>query len=132
MKRDYGLIRELLRRLEEKPNSGHMKADDFKVLGYDTPQVAYHLNLMYQAGFINAEAIRSTTSPDRIIEVWPFDLTWQAHEFLAASRDEAVWRKVLRDLGGNLGERAVQRVVGPAYRRGQEKVGPPMRPSHWK
>ena len=58
---------------------------------------------MYQAGFINAEAIRSTTSPDRIIEVWPFDLTWQAHEFLAASRDEAVWRKVLRDLGGNLG-----------------------------
>jgi hypothetical protein len=52
-----------------------------------------------QAGFINGEAIRSTTSPDRIIEVWPFDLTWQAHEFLAAARDDTVWRKVLRDLG---------------------------------
>ena len=38
MKRDYGLIRELLRRLEEKPNSGHMKADDFKVLGQPHPR----------------------------------------------------------------------------------------------
>ena len=103
MKRDYTLIRELLRQLEKKPGSGHMTAKDFVVPGYDTPAITYHLNLMFQAGFSNGEAIRSTTSPDRIIEVWPFDLTWQAHEFLAAARDDTVWRKVLRDIGGNLG-----------------------------
>ncbi len=99
MKRDYHLIRELLRTLEEKTNPGHMTAEDFHIEGYQKLQIGDHLRQLYEAGFISGEAIRSTTTPERIIDVWPFDLTWQGHEFIAAARNDSVWKKVRSNLG---------------------------------
>lgn len=92
MKRDMDLIRHLLLFLEEKPSPALVNADDIRIEGHNRTAIQYHLNLMYQAGLINGEDIRSRTS-DRLISVLPFDLTWQGHEFLEAVRDPEIWRQ---------------------------------------
>lgn len=92
MKRDMELIRHLLFVLADKPGPEMLKASEIEAEGYSPTEVQYHLNLMYQAGWINGEDVRSTTS-DRLIKVMPFDLTWQGHEFLEAVRDPEIWRQ---------------------------------------
>ena len=54
----------------------------------------YHLRLLYQAGLLNCETERSSSTSDRIIRVIPFDLTWEGHEFLAKIRSEGVWNRI--------------------------------------
>lgn len=92
MKRDMDLVREILLFLEERNSPAGIKADSFPMRGHSVSTIQYHLNLIYQAGLINGEPIKSTTS-DRIISVLPFDLTWQGHEFLDAVRDPEIWRR---------------------------------------
>jgi hypothetical protein len=68
---------------------------------------------MHDAGFIRAELIKSTTS-DRVVQVWPFELTWEGHEFLDTVRDEEVWSTILDVLaqkGGSLAFAAIQRIA---------------------
>ncbi len=92
MKRDMDLIRHLLLTLESKPGPQLIKAEDIEAEGFSPTEVKYHLNLMFQAGLINGEDVRSSTS-DRLIQVYPFDLTWQGHEFLETVRDPEIWRQ---------------------------------------
>lgn len=92
MKRDMDLIRHLLLILADKRGPEMLKAEDIEAEGYSPTEVNYHLNLMFQAGLINGEDVRSTTST-RLIKVIPFDLTWQGHEFLEAVRDPEIWRQ---------------------------------------
>lgn len=92
MKRDMELIREIMLFLEEKPGPAHLKAEEFPMQGRSGLEIQYHLNLLYQAGFLNGEPVKSSTS-DRLIRVIPFDLTWEGHEFLEAVRDPEIWRR---------------------------------------
>lgn len=92
MKRDMDLIRHLLFVLVDKPGPEMLKVSEIAAEGYSPTEVQYHLNLMYQAGWINGEDVRSTTST-RLIKVIPFDLTWKGHEFLEAVRDPEIWRQ---------------------------------------
>jgi hypothetical protein len=102
MKRDPKLIRALLHAIEAKSDSAHRKAEDIPIEGFDRGQVSYHLRLLYEAGFVSGESIRSKSSLDRVIDFWVFDLTWQGHEFLAAARDNGTWRTVLDRVGGEV------------------------------
>ena len=86
------LIRHLLFVLADKAGPEILKVSEIEAEGYSPTEVQYHLNLMYQAGWINGEDVRSSTS-DRLIKVMPFDLTWQGHEFLEAVRDPEIWRQ---------------------------------------
>jgi len=61
--------------------------------GYDDLNIKYHLVLLYDAGFLRCEPEKSTTS-DRVIQVIPFDLTWDGHEFLDKIKNETIWKKV--------------------------------------
>lgn len=92
MTRDMDLIRHLLILLEAKPGPELLKVSDIEAEGYSPSVIQYHLNLMYQAGLINGEDVRSSTS-SRLIKVMPFDLTWQGHEFLEHIRDPEIWRQ---------------------------------------
>lgn len=91
MKRDPDLVRHLLLFLEEK--SDDKGVDNLVMDGYSESEVMYHFILMDQAGLLRCERIVSRTTPDRVIRVLPFSLTWQGHEFLEASRDEGAWKK---------------------------------------
>lgn len=92
MKRDMDLVRDLLLFLEKKSRPAYISQVDIPIEGHSASEIQYHLNLIYQAGFINGEPIKSTTS-DRVISVLPFDLTWQGHEFLDTVRDPEIWRR---------------------------------------
>lgn len=103
MTRDFELIRKLLVFFDEKPDGSHVEVPD---VGSEYPetQIKYHLVLMYEAGFLNCEPVKSSTS-DRVIRVIAFNLSWEGHEFLAKIRTDGVWHKiqtVMTSKGGTL------------------------------
>lgn len=91
MKRDIDLIRKLLLYLEEKPDDKIVK--DLELEGFSKDKIQYHFILMDQAGLIRCERSISSTTSDRVIQVYPFSLTWQGHEFLEVSRNDTFWNK---------------------------------------
>ncbi len=87
MKRDFELVRKLLMFFEEQRSAKHVEMPPIE--GYDEGTIKYHLVLLHEAGLLQCEPIRSTTS-DRVIYVIPFDLTWDGHEFLDKVRNDNV------------------------------------------
>jgi hypothetical protein len=90
VKRDMELVRKLLLFFEAKPDQSAI--ENVEIDGYDREAIGYHLILLYEADLIAAEPYVSKTS-NRIIDVLPFRLTWEGHEFLAAARNDSVWFK---------------------------------------
>jgi hypothetical protein len=96
MKRDMDLIRELLLKLEELPMGGGgmtpitaatPAVKEFAMQGYYLDQIWYHLSLLHQAGFIDAEKLR------RPMNGFNFrGITWVGHDFLDSIRDPAIWQ----------------------------------------
>ncbi len=100
--RDMELVRALLLFFATKKGRAAVRHQDIRIEGWDanTHSFDYYCLMLYQAGFLNAEPILSANG--RVIDVVPFDLTWQGHEFLAPIRDDATWRKtkaVAKELG---------------------------------
>ena len=102
MKLDRDLVRELLLFFESKPDTAHRDYEQIEVDGWSSNDIGYALAKMYEAGFITAEAVRSKSTPERVIKVIPFDLTYQGHEFLDSIRDPEIWRRT-KDAGANVG-----------------------------
>jgi len=98
VKRDPEIIRKLLLFFEEKPDVSLVEAKSIKVDGYDPGTIQYHIDLMYEAGFLSSETTSSSTS-DRLIYALPFRLTWKGHEFLDAARSDTIWKKAKEVLG---------------------------------
>lgn len=99
MKRDLDLTKAILLHFESKEDWKHEK--DFGIEGYDNKIVSYHVQIMYEAGLINGEAVTSDTG--RIHDVIPFRLTWGGHEFLDNIRDKSRWNKI-KDIVKSKGE----------------------------
>lgn len=59
MKRDMDLVRDILLILEERKSPASIKPDAFPMEGRSASDIQYHLNLIYQAGFINGEPNKS-------------------------------------------------------------------------
>jgi uncharacterized protein YabN with tetrapyrrole methylase and pyrophosphatase domain len=91
MKRDFDLVRKILLQFEAKESSTIVEKPE--VEGYSYEIVSYHCRLLYDAGFLRCEPVVSTTS-DRVIKVFPFELTWDGHEFLDKIRSETTWNKI--------------------------------------
>lgn len=91
MKRDMELVRKLLFYLEEQTVAKFQECEDIHIDGFDSSQIGHHLVWMYQGGLLSGEISRSSSTPERIISVYPFDLTWKGHEFLNDVRDSVVW-----------------------------------------
>ena len=102
MKRDFELMRKLLMFFEEKQSPEHVEVPPMD--GYDDATIKTHLVLLYDAGLLRCEPVRSSTS-DRVIYVIPFELTWDGHEFLDKVRNETVWsriRDIIASKGGSV------------------------------
>jgi hypothetical protein len=96
MKRDLGLIRELLLNLEalEKTTFDIVTVGssepEIAVEGYGTDQVDYHMGLLYEAGLITSGQDIDAMSDG----TWIFRrLTWAGHDFLDTVRDPEVWKR---------------------------------------
>lgn len=101
MKRDMELVRTLLVHFEEKPDDHLVK--HVEIEGYDTRTIDYHLILLYEANLIEGEPSVSKSSK-RVIRVYPMRLTWHGHEFLAAARNDSVWRKTMTKIASAIGD----------------------------
>lgn len=102
MKRDMNLVLKILEFFESRDEISVVQS--LKIDKYDELVVKYHLRLMYQAKLLVAEEITSSTTKSRLIDVWPFELTWEGHEFLISLRNKAVLKKVRERFGKSISE----------------------------
>ena len=86
MKLDKDLVREILLQVEASPDpQGWI---DVAVEGHSREDFAYHVQILDEAGFIEAYELTTMDGYD-----WrPKRLTYEGHEFLDTVRDGAAWR----------------------------------------
>src|SRR5437016_614225 len=99
MKRDMELVRKILLAIEEEPTGRAPR--ELKIEGYTDDEIGHHAYLMAEAGLIDGARVDGMHSPSR--QVHPTVITWAGHEFLAASRDESIWKKamgIVKEKGG--------------------------------
>ncbi len=121
MKRDADLVRKILIFLEEKPNDEIVK--ELELDGHDKNEVMYHFILMDQAGLLRCERETSFSTPDRVIRVYPFSLTWQGHELLEASRNETTWNKAKAIIKSKSGALSIDVLKALLIAMAKESVG---------
>jgi hypothetical protein len=101
MKRDMGLIREIMLHIEAEPYVDRYV--EVTIDGRTAEKVGYHVKLMYQAGLVEADNTEGVDRADA--SGWkPVCLTREGHEFLDSSREPGAWEKTkpLRDKAGGL------------------------------
>jgi len=94
LKRDLDLCRSILLKIDADPKfngrTGHLINDTdqflFSFEGHSLEEVDYNLNLLREAGLIDAQ---KTAEPGAIIR----KLTWEGHEFLNDTSDPDIWSK---------------------------------------
>jgi hypothetical protein len=84
MKRDWDLIRKILIAAEEKEPGKHLGNDEIK--DYDPQLVATHMDLLHDAGYIDARFVRSTSLSAIVLKV-----TYSGHDLLDTMRSESAW-----------------------------------------
>jgi hypothetical protein len=90
MKRDLDLIRLLLLEIEKQDEAFSSEALD--VPGYDSRQIAYHIGLLKDAGFIDATSDKHLPGGHRTFTIWA--ITFAGHDYLDAVRHSKVWQRV--------------------------------------
>lgn len=118
MKRDLDLIKAILEHFEAKDDWKHEK--DLEIEGYDIKLVSYHLQIMFEAGLINAEAITSETG--RIYDLVPFRLTWQGHEFLDNIRDKSRWKRIKQIVTDKGGSFSIELIKSLAFKLAEQQL----------
>lgn len=98
MKRDMDLVRLILLKIEEEHISTAIY--DLKIEGYSEETVAYHCQILHNAGYLFDYAGQYASG-----ELYAFGvggLTWAGHEYLERIRDNSRWgkiKKLLTDKG---------------------------------
>lgn len=98
MKRDLDLVRRILLHLEggEGASPSGSGWSSFVGQGQDIAAVHYHLQLLHDAGLIEASEVMPG-------QWWPERMTWAGHEFLDAARNEDLWSETRRRVEASLG-----------------------------
>lgn len=118
MKRDLELVKLILEYFEAK--SDWQGEKEVAIAGYEQKLVDYHIQIMYEAGLINAEV--AATAAGRIYDAIPFRLTWEGHEFLDNIKDKARWKKIkqtIKDKGGSFAFELVKKL---AYKLAEQQL----------
>jgi Hypothetical protein (DUF2513) len=86
MKLDKDLVREILLQVEASPDP--LDWVDITVPGHSEEEIAYHVQILDEADYIEAENLISSSGYD-----WRAKrLTYEGHEFLDTIRDAEAWR----------------------------------------
>lgn len=93
MKRDWGIIREVLLKFEASstPNS-HVGMNSLPHL--DPQAVAYNLRLLADAGCVEARIVNSSTGDGKVYAATATRLTDKGHDLLDSMRNDSVWSKI--------------------------------------
>jgi len=101
MKRDMDLFRALLLEIEKLPANG--KWTGIEVEGYSPEEVAYHIRLAQDAGFIIAKFLVDEADIFMVER-----LIYTGHEFLDAARQDTLWQKAKEIVLSNAGTLTVE------------------------
>jgi hypothetical protein len=102
MKRDMDLIRQILLIAEARGEQHHLSGE-LKVPGHSTEVVAKHIELMEEAGLIEANILRIEARGALRGDVER--ITWEGYDFLEQARNEHLWSRakgLLRKAGAGL------------------------------
>ncbi|NIP58742.1 MAG: DUF2513 domain-containing protein [Gemmatimonadetes bacterium] len=104
MERDMELVREILLVAEEAPADDRHRT--IRIDGYSDALVGKHIELLRDAGYVEAELVRTETHgtvSGRVLRI-----TWAGYEFLDAARSETVWNRARQQVGDKLGSVPVE------------------------
>lgn len=90
MRRDWELIRQILRKVEDKPDT-HGLVHPNQFTGYDEETVSYHMWLLDQARLIEATCQTHMGGP---VFCMARNLTWAGHEFLDQIGNDTAWNRI--------------------------------------
>lgn len=100
MKRDPELIRTLLKMVEAASPGTYLKNEYVKIDGFSDREIAYHVELLEEAGLIKAKLMKTMQGPVFfVIE----RLTWEGHEFFEASQHDEAWNTVKKMMSASGG-----------------------------
>ena len=91
MKLDPDLARAILLQVEATP--ANRTSRDPEIEGYSEDEIFEHVELLNEAGYLEAKIVRSGSGDARIYTVFVTRLTWDGHEFLNAARNDTLWRR---------------------------------------
>ena len=94
MKRDIDLVRQLLIEIEQD-----VEWPGGECIATENATRSYHLHLLIQAGLLKGSELLAIGVPPRYLIQ---GLTWQGHEFLAASADPGRWNNFKKSAGTGL------------------------------
>ena len=112
MKLDKDLVREILLQVEASPDP--MAMVEIIAPDHSQEEIAYHVQILDEAGFIEALNLSSMSGYD-----WrPKRLTYQGHEFLDTIRDAEAWR-ITKETAKNAGVASIKALfeIGKSYAR---------------
>ena len=111
MKLNYNCIRDVLLFIEENQemtDNGYMTTmglHDFcnsdSLSNYSESDIEYCISKLHEAGFVDANDIRSLDSSGFMIK----DITYDGHQYLNNIRDKSIWQQTLekvRSVGGSV------------------------------
>ena len=116
MRRDMDLVRAILRELSE--SDGPLDASALADGAHDLGEVAYHLEIMEQAGLIRCTVRRAWGG--EVVRASADALTWEGNDFLDAVASDNVWAKVKRAVGKTLGSASFETIKELAVKVGTE------------
>ena len=90
MKRDMDLVRLILLKIEEEYKSTALI--NLSINGYDKDTVAYHCNILHEAGFVSNYNASYAENELYIFSVGA--LTWDGNDYLDKIRDNSTWKKI--------------------------------------
>ena len=120
MVRDMDLVRAILLAAEqlvpgERPDSVS------SIPGYDQLIFAGHVELLKEAGFVEAAVARA--SGVGAVEARVDRLTWEGHDFLDAIRSDTVWAKTKSTIASTLGSASLEVVKAVAVSIALKSLG---------
>ncbi len=102
MKRDVELVRTILRTIEELDEE---QSREFCILAEVFPSIPLetldgHLTILSEAGLIEVKK-RGAGANGSVATHAMLRLKWEGHDFIAAAKNESVWKKMLAALKEN-------------------------------
>lgn len=91
MKLDPDLARELLLKIES--TAANHPAGTPEIEGHSQDEVLEHIELLHEAGLIEARLVRSGMGGARILTATVERLTWEGHDFLNKAREASTWKR---------------------------------------
>ena len=99
MRRDMDLIRSMLKAVAD--SDAPMDAQAFTDDAHPFPVIAYHADLLRQAGLADVSEVKDAGGKIVLATIGP--LTWEGNDFLDAIRSDAVWSRTKRLVASRVG-----------------------------